>query len=150
MTTTMNETDELVRYSRRSLWTALVLMLLIGGSAAASIGFPDSAAGALFSRLAIPLPIIIVIATAALKASAKKASTDPAGPAMRAVLNDELRQASVNRAYRNGFVGAMVLQPLLAIALTLIVVAYPVAFAACLTVVTGVVVMLASILYYDR
>ncbi len=150
MTRNLNEAEQLVRYSRRSLWTGLVLMLLIGTSAAAGLGFPDSEAGSLFKRLAIPLPILIVIAAAALKSSAKKARTDPSGAPMQAILNDELRVASVNRAYRNSFMGVMILQPLLAIALSLIVVAHPVALASCLTLMAGVVILLASILYHDR
>ena len=146
-TTTTNEADILVRYSRRSLWTMLVLFLLIGTAAAATIAFPESNA---FGRLAIALPIMIVIALAALRSSAKGARTDPSSPAMEALLNDELRQDSLKRAYRNGFFALMMVQPLLALAPSWIALAHPAALMACLTLVTGVVVMTATLLYYDR
>lgn len=147
---TLTENDELVRYSRRSLWTGLVLILLLGVPAALSLGFPDNAAGALFKQLSNVLPIVIVIAVAAVKSSAKRARTDPSGPAMQAILHDELRVASVNRAYRNAFMGVMVLQPVLSVWLTRSAMANPLAFSTCVTLLLGVVLLLASILYYDR
>jgi hypothetical protein len=147
---TLTETDELVRYSRRSLWTCLLLILLFGLPAALSIGFPDTAAGGLFKQFSTMFPIVIIVALAALKSSAKRARTDPSGPAMRAILHDELRGAAVNRAYRNAFMGVMVLQPVLAVWLTRSAMPDPLAFSTCVTVLLGVVVLLASILAYDR
>lgn len=147
---TLTENDELVRYSRRSLWTGLVLILLFGVPAALSIGFPDTAAGTLFKELSNVLPIVIVIAVAAVKSSAKRARTDPSGRAMQAILYDELRVASVNRAYRNAFMGVMVLQPVLSVWLTRSAIANPLALSTCVTLLFGVVLLLASILYYDR
>jgi hypothetical protein len=148
--TTLNEADALVRYSRRGLWITLALISLLGAWAVASIGFPDSEAAAFARRLSLLLPIFIVIAAAALKSSARGARTDPSGPAMKAMLNDELRLASLNRAYRNGFFGVMAAQPVLALAPTWIAVAHPVSMMACLTAVIGVVVVVASMLYHDR
>jgi hypothetical protein len=69
---------------------------------------------------------------------------------MLAVLDDELRQASLHRAYRNAFMLMLVLQPVLAIAVTTVAVASPAAIMACATAVAGAVTMLGSLLYYDR
>jgi hypothetical protein len=149
-TANMNEADQLLRYSRRSLWTVLVFFLLIGAGATAAIGFPGSQAAVFASKFSLMFPILIVIALAALKSSAKGARTDPSGPAMKALLNDELRQASMHRAYRNAFFAMLAVQPLLAVAPSWIAFANPSALMACLTVLAGVVTMVASLLYYDR
>lgn len=148
--TTLTETDELVRTSRRSLWIGLVLILLLGVPGALSLGFPASAVGALFKRFANALPIGIIIAVAALRFPTRRARIDPSGSAMKAILYDQLRAASVNRTYRNAFMGVMVLQPVLTVWLTRSAMADPLAFSACVTVLTGVVILLASILAYDR
>jgi hypothetical protein len=149
MATTFNETEELARYSRRSLWTMLVLVLLIGAWAAVSIGLPGTEAAAFASRFSIPLPAIIIVAAIALK-PAKGVRVDPSAPAMKAFLKDELRQASLNLACRNGFLSVLLVQPLLALAPTWIAVARPASMMACLTLTTGALVAIASMLYYDR
>jgi hypothetical protein len=142
------ETEILVRYARRSLWNTLVVVLLFGGAAALSLASPESHA---FSHLATALPMIILFAYAAVrKASAKGARTDLSASAIKALLNDELRQYSMKLAYRNGFFAVLLAQPLLALAPTWIKFAYPVSFMACVTIVIGVVTMMASLLYYDR
>lgn len=146
----MNEADQLVRYSRRSLWTALTFFLLIGAGSTATIGFPGSQAAIVASKFSLLFPVLIVLAVVALRSSAKGARTDPSGPAMKALLNDELRQASMHRAYRNAFIAMLAVQPLLAVAPSWIAVANPLALMACLAILTGVVMMVASLLYYDR
>lgn len=147
--TTLNETEELTRYARRNLWLVLLLVLLLGVWAVASVGLAGADAAAFAARMAIVLPVFIVIAAVALKPK-KGVNTDPAGPAMKAMLNDELREASLNRACRNGFLSVLMVQPLLAFAPTWVAITHPAALMACLTVVTGVVVALATMLYYDR
>jgi hypothetical protein len=149
-TANLNESDVLIRYSRRSLWTALTLILLLGAGAVGSIGFPGTEVAVMANRLWLSLPIVIVIAVAALKSSAKGARTDPSSPGMKAILNDELRQDSLNRAYRNAFGAILTMQPLLAMAQLWTAFANPAPLMACMTVMAGVAVMLASLLYYDR
>lgn len=149
---TTNDTEVLVRLSRRQLGVALGLVVLLGASTLAIVAFPDSAAAAGVGKLFVLLPLIITIALLALRSSAKRAgvSTNPGTPAMKAILNDELRQASQARAWRNGFMAMMMLQPLLALGLTWASAPNPVALMATASVLAGVVVMLASLLYYDR
>lgn len=149
-TTNMSEADQLLRYSRRGLWIALVLMVPIGAGGTAIIGFPGSAAAALAHSIWMLLPIFIVLAVAAMKSAARGARTDPAGAPMKAILGDELRQDSLKRCYRNAFLSMLIAQPLLAFAPTWIAVAHPAAVMACLTILTGMAVMFASLLYFDR
>jgi hypothetical protein len=149
---TNNDTELLVHLSRRHLVVALGLVVLLGASALAIIAFPESAAAAGAGKLFVLLPLIITIALLALRSSARRAgvSTNPSSPAMKAVRGDELRQASQARAWRNGFMAMMVLQPLLAVGLAWASVPAPAALMAAASVLTGVIVMLASLLCYDR
>ena len=146
-TSTPSEAEILQRYSRRSLWTGLVVFLLIGVTAAFSLASPETNA---FSLLAKSLPIILVCAFAGLRAPIKGTRFKPSAREMKALQNDELRQQSLKLAYRNGFFAVLLAQPLLALAPSWIEVAHPVPLMACLTLINGVVVMIASLLHYDR
>lgn len=146
----MSEADQLVRYSRQGLWIALVLIVLLGAGGAAMIGFPESGAAHLARSIWMLLPIVIVLALAALKSVARGARTDPRGAPMKAMLNDELRQHSLKRAYRNAFFAMMIVQPLLAFAPAWMALVHPTAVMACLTITAGMAVMFASLLYFDR
>ena len=146
-TTTPNEAEILQRYSRRSLWIGMLLVLLIGAAASPSLAFPNTE---VFRYLATWLPIFTVCALFGLKRSAKGLRATPSAHAMKELMNDELRQQSLKLAYRNGFFAVLLVQPLLALAPMSIEVAYPAPFTACLTIITGVVVAIASLLYFDR
>ena len=149
---TTNDTELLVRLSRRQLGVALGLVVLLGASTLAIVGVPESAAAAGAGKLFLLFPLIITIALLALRSSAKRAgvSTNPANPAMKAVISDELRQASQARAWRNGFMAMLMLQPLLALGLTWASAPNPAALMATASVLAGGIVTLASLLYYDR
>lgn len=143
-------TEWLVHLARRDLWAALTLLVLLGAIALAVVAFPESMAAAMAHKLLMLLPVIIAIAVVALRASGRGASPSPSNPAMKAILHDELRQASLARAHRNGFMAMLLLQPLLAWMLTWTSVAHPAASMAGASVLTGAAVFLASFLYYDR
>lgn len=147
---TPDQTDVLVRLSRRSLWLALGVILLLAATGAAQLAFPESALAAAAAKLSMLLPLAIVIAAAALRRTAGGASLSPSNPALQAVRNDELRQFALNRAWRNGFIAVLLLQGPLALLLTATAPDNAVALMAGASVVTGAVVMLACLLYYDR
>jgi hypothetical protein len=94
------------------------------------------------------LPIVIIIAAGSLHRSMKEAGSTSGK--MQAVLDDELRHASMHRAYRNGFFAMLVLQPVLSFAITGSGTANPLALMAAVSAVAGAAVALASLLYYDR
>ena len=144
------ESDALVAYSRLGRWTALTLLLALGACAVVVNVFPDGQLSELANRLFLILPIAIVIALAAMRSGLRGARTNAHGGAMKAVLNDELRQQSLNLSYRNGVVAVLLAQPLLAYLLTFASSAYALALMAGATLFTGVVVVLSSLLVYDR
>lgn len=141
-------TDVLVRLSRRGLWCALSTILLLGVVGAAQLAFPESIAGTPFAKLAAVVPLAIIFATGAAKRPHGDTATSAA--AMQAVLDDELRQASLNRSYRNAFFAVLMLQPPLALLLTATSATYGVALMAGASVVLGGAVLLGCLLYYDR
>jgi cytochrome bd-type quinol oxidase subunit 2 len=149
--TTISETDQMERYLRRGLWILLLLMLLIGACTTVSIGLPGTQAARIARwTLLLAFPMAIVLMVAKLIGNAKAARTDPYGMAMRALLNDELRQESLKRAYRNAFFGMLGLQALLPVAIMYISVPNPAALMSSLTTSTGMVIFVASLLHYDR
>lgn len=145
-----NDSDSLVRYSHRVLWVALALLLALGAYAVLINVFPDGEAAALANRLFAMFPVAVVICLGALRWSLKGASMDPRSAAMQAVLNDELRQLSLSRSYRNALVAVLLAQPLLVLLSYLVPLANPVALMACATALIGVMTVLGSLLAYDR
>lgn len=145
-----HDSDTLVHYSRRGLWTALALLLVLSGWAIAVNLFPGSAAAAMAGQAALLLPLAIAVAVGVLRASLRGLSGNPRSPAMKAVLDDDLRQQSMQRACRNGLLAVLLAQPLLALLLAMTAPSQPVLLMASLTVLTGVATVLASVLAYDR
>jgi len=145
-----NQAELLVKISHRQLWMALSLMLVLGAYALLINLFPDSQVAAAGSRMLALLPVAIVIALAVMHTSRKGVSGDPRSKAMRTVLGDELRQQSLHRAYRNALVAVLLVQPALALLVSVMAVPYPMVLMASLTVLSGVATLLGSILAYDR
>jgi hypothetical protein len=134
--------DAAVRVSHRHLLAALGLVLLMG--IAALLNFGGAGAARSGGILWTVLPVIITITVAGLGSMSKKVDAR----ALEAVRKDELRQASLHRAWRNGFFAVLGLQPALALGLDQAVHAAPLMAAAAVTI--GAATVLASLLWYDR
>lgn len=144
------ESERLVKFSRRGLWIALALLVVLGAYAVVMNVFPTSDMAVVANRLAGILPIVIVMLLAAPRSSLKGASTDPRSLKMSAVLDDELHKHALNLAYRNGLVAVLLVQPLLALLLISWPLAQPVVLLASSTALAGVCAVLCSLLIYDR
>jgi hypothetical protein len=138
-----NSIESLVKLSRRQLWAALGVIVALGIFAIA-----------ILTRLPLPansfltlLPVIVVIAVARRSPIKDAAWSDDA---LQAIRKDELRQASLALAYRNGFIALLSVQPLLAVGLTALSAPNLLALMVCLSVLTGSLVFLGTLLYYDR
>lgn len=145
-----SESDRLVAFSRRGLWVALALLVALGAYAVIINFDPNGDAAAMAQRMVVLLPVAIVVAVAAVGSSLKGARSDPNSPAMKAVLNDELRRRSLHLAYRNGLFAVLLAQPLLALVLVYVGAAHPVPLMASGTALCGVAAVLCSLLYLDR
>lgn len=145
-----HHTELLIQLSRRQLWSVMSLVLLLGLGGIAMIGFPGSELALAARKFWMFYPLVIAIQLATLRSSAKRAGIDLSAAQMRKVLDDDLRRDSLRRSYRNAFMAMLVLQPLLAWALTANTVSNPVPLMGIASAVAGVVVALASLLCYDR
>lgn len=138
-----DQTERLVRYSRRQLWFVLVFLLLLGAG---------SVADALFAprvSLLASIPVFIVLFLAfPLKTDGIDFS--PSNPAVKALRNDELRQFAQNKAFRNGFLVMLAFPPACAFLLTGLGVANPLPAVVGGSAWVGAVVFLATLLWYDR
>jgi hypothetical protein len=139
-------TELMVKFSRRGLWLALALLLALGAYAVIVNFYPDSGAALLANRMALLLPLAIVIAVAGARSSLKSMGGEAQARAAKAVQGDELRQHSLRLAYRNGLLAVLGAQPVLALLLD----EKPVLLMAAATAMTGVLAVLVSLLAYDR
>jgi bacteriorhodopsin len=142
--------EHLLQVSRRSLWLALGFIALLGAVGLVLLALPDTKAGRIAASLMSMLPLMMVLALAGLRMKAKGVNMASSNPELRAIRNDELRQASLHKAYRNAFFALLLAQPLLVVLLTVIPGAYPIPMMAGAGSAIGAVVFLASLLYYDR
>lgn len=140
----LSEIDVAARMARRQLLLALSLLLFLGFAALLSLGTP--ALAAMGHALWTMMPVLIAISVAALYVMGKRVDKR----SMRAVREDELRQTSLNRAWRNGFLVILGTQPLAATAIAWWPMNHETAAMAAISVVTGSLTVLASLLWYDR
>jgi len=140
---TRDQTERLVRFSRRQLWFALVFLLVLGASQLAG----------LFVTLHVPVAASVAIAVALGAWNPLKTRDidfSSTSPAMRALRNDELRQQAQAKAFRNGFFVLLAWPPLCAFGLTWLGVANPLPAVVAGGAWLGAVVFLASLLWHDR
>lgn len=141
--------DRTLQFTRLQLWTALLLLLLLSVFSAVLAFSPGSPAAAMASHAAKLIPVVIVIAVVALKTRERRQGLS-GGAAVKAQVDDELRQMSLAKAYRNAFFGVLAFQPVIMLAITFLSPFYPAALMATLTIAVGLLVMLGSVLFYDR
>lgn len=143
----IGDIDAAARVSRRQLLGALATVLVLGLAGLTMLAgtLPPGDAG---PSLWIVLPVLIAVLAAALKREAGRIDAR----ALDAVRRDELRQASLHKAWRDGFLAMLALQPPLALALAGSghAAGAAVAIMAAASVTVGAVGMLASLLWHDR
>ncbi|MGZ5199541.1 MAG: hypothetical protein ACXWC4_07190 [Telluria sp.] len=138
----------MVEHSRRQLWVALVLVLVLGSAALMLLAFPGKTSGAGW-YLMILYPEILAGALLSLRKS-KRQLAGVTAARLHAVVDDELRRHSLGMAWRNGFFVMLLAQPVLGLLVTWSGTPYPVALLAGASSLAGVATALASVLYYDR
>jgi hypothetical protein len=138
----INDIDAAARMSQRQLLGVLMLVLLLGVAVLWSFGLLGN--GKESPGIMIVMPVLFIVAIGALQRSARRIDAQ----ALDAMRKDELRQASLHRAYRNGFFAMLILQPLLGVALY--DTSAGAAIMAAASVTLGAVTVLASLLWQDR
>jgi O-antigen/teichoic acid export membrane protein len=131
------------RMSRRHLLAALTIVGMLGLAALLSFTTAGGDAGKILWQV---MPVMIAVTAASLYRSYKRVDIR----ALKTVRNDELRQASLSRAWRNGFFAVLGLQPMLALGLGWSGAANAAALMAAASATIGAATVLASLLWYDR
>jgi hypothetical protein len=137
-------TDLMVQHSRRQLWVALVLVVILGSGALYLLAFPGRV-----PYLIYMYPEMIAIGLLSVRRS-KRQLAGVTTARVQAVVDDELRRHSLGMAWRNGFFVMLLAQPLLALFVTWTSSPHPVPLLAAASALAGVTTALASVLYYDR
>lgn len=141
--TIQDQTERLVRFSRRQLWMVLVFLLVLGATSLLDLFVTLHMPGMVGVALIIALCVWKPLNTEDIDFSSKS-------PAMQALRNDELRQAAQAKAFRNGFFVLLAYPPICAFTLVGLGVAEPLAFVLTSSAWLGAVVFLASLLWHDR
>lgn len=141
--TISDQTERLIQYSRRQLWSVLFILLLVGAAQLVDMLFVVRVPTAVMVPLAIAIAFVRPLKTKGLDFS-------KSNPAMKALQQDELRQFAQAKAFRNGFFVLLAYPPLCAFALTGLAVANPLPLVIESGAWLGAVVWLASLLWYDR
>jgi len=110
----VTQIDRLIDTSRLMLWLVLIVVSLLGLVAFTIHLFPESGWA---TRLLQTLPIFMIAGIVSVRK--KGLRFNPDDPLLKQVREDELRVASMQRAYRNGFVSVLIAQPVLAVLLQL-------------------------------
>ena len=148
-----NTSELLVRFSRRSMAAVLVIVAGLGAMALAMTLWPDAAASRFMAQAGWVYPIAIVVLGVFLRATLRGKSWDPRSPDTKAVLNDELRQDSMNRSARAALIAVLVAQ--IPLALLFGTLRQPSATRTALamaeaTITLGMVTFIALFLFLDR
>lgn len=142
--------ERYVRFSQRSLLLVLVLVLALGALGLAAALRPELGARWMV-QAGWMLPIAIVIAVGALqRTTLRGARWRPDAPEAQAVLRDEWRRASMDRALRVAFVVVLVAQVPLAVLLAPLPSLRAVLAMAVATSVLGLAAFLALFLFFGR
>lgn len=142
--------DAFVRFGRRGLWLALIVLAVLGVYAVLTNALPDSHPAHYAGKWMMLLPITIVFAIAWLRSSLHGKNAHAANEPMRAVLQDELRQTSMQKAFRAAFWAMLLCQPLLGFVFVWMPLAAAPQIMASVTVVLGTCVFLGAVLLHDR
>ncbi len=140
--------EKCIKYCRRSIQLALVLMLIL--SSVAIIQLVGLSVGSVTKSLMTLLPIYIVISIIWLTSLRKKIGVSSSAAILRIVMEDELRAQSLNRAFRSAFLVVLIAQLPIALLFSVNTLASAAIIQSIVTAVLSVASFLTFFLIYDR
>jgi len=145
-----SRTEDLLRFSRRSMFAQLILISCLGALALGMAIWPDGSAARLVTGMPWMIPIGTVFLVTALRSSLRGQKWDPNSPEAKRIFSDELRRASMSRATRAAFIVVLVAQLPLALLLFHLPALRAVMAMAVSTITLGMLTVTALFLYFDR
>lgn len=144
-----DRTELLLRISRRSLLVVLAMIVLIAATLIAHVLRPGSLLADWASRMPWLLPLAIAALFLVFNAPLRR-SFRPTDPDVKAMLNDEFRQANLARAQRVAFVVVLVAQIPLATFVSGLNTVGAVTVMSVATITVAMAALIISFLYFDR
>ena len=148
MNNDINHEDACVKYCRRSIQLALILIVVISFIAIAQLAIPG--AEMVTKNLMTLLPVYLVISIIWLFRFKKKAGISNNSSIFRVVMEDELRKQSLNRAFRHSFLFVIISQIPMAYFFSVSSIISASIIQSILTIVLGITTFLILFLIYDR
>ncbi len=145
--TVMSRSEKFLRYSRRGLAVLLGLVLTLGGVSIAMALQPESDMWPSVLRM---LPIVIAVVAAALVGTLRSDRWNPRAPEAQAIMQDEWRQANMDRARRIAFAAILIVQVPIALLFSHLPTLQALMALAVSTMTIGISLLLALFLYFDR
>ena len=145
-----NETDLLLRASRRALFIVLLMILALGATVLGRALWPDSALATWPVRLPWLLPVLIVLTGVAGRLLMRGRAWDPKGLEMKKIQQDEFRQMNLSRAQRAALISVLVLQIPLGLLFAHLPAMRAVMAMGVTTVTLGMATLIMLFLFFDR
>lgn len=147
MSTAESRTETYLRFSRRSLFFVLAMTVAAGSTFVATALWPDSAFSHWMGSAFVVMPVIL--STLFLTAMRKR-GVHPGAPEMKAVRDDEWRQANMDRALRVAFVVVLLAQLPLAVCFSHLPTTRALFGLGGSTMALGIAALTSAFLFYDR
>jgi len=144
----INYLEARVKYCRRSIQLALILIVVIGLIAIAQLAIPGTEM--ITKNVMILLPIYIVISIIWLFNLKNKTGMTNNSSVFRAVMEDELRMQSLHKAFRHSFIFVIISQIPMAYLFSVSSIISASIIQSILTIVLGITTFLTLFLIYDR
>lgn len=147
---TIDRSEHLLRFSRRSMMLSLVLILAMGSLSIALAISPHGAVSRFLTSAPWLIPLAIVLWVGVMQGTLRGNRWKPDSPEVQAIMNDEWRRANMDRAMRVTFVALLVVQVPLALVLVQLPTMRAVMAMAASTITLGLALLAGLFLYFDR
>jgi hypothetical protein len=145
-----DETDLLLRASRRALFIVLLMVLALGATVLGRALWPDSVLATWPVRLPWLLPILVVSMGVAGRLLMRGRTWDPKGLEMKKIQHDEFRQMNLSRAQRASLITVLVLQIPLGLLFAHLAGMRAVMAMGAATITLAMALLIALFLFFDR
>jgi hypothetical protein len=145
-----NNTDFLLRASRRGLFIVLLMILAFGATLLGAAVWPDSVLGTWPMRLPWLLPILVVMLGFGGRLLARGRAWDPNSLEVKQMEQDEFRRMNFSRAQRAALGLVLILQIPLGLLFAHLSGTRAVIAMGVSTITLGMVVLIALFLFFDR
>lgn len=145
-----NDTDFLLRASRRAMFIVLLMIIALGGTVLGRAVWPDSVLATWPVRAPWLLPVLVVIAVGVGRLLTGGRPWDPNSPEVKQIQRDEFRRMNLSRAQRAALIVVLVFQIPLGLLFAHLPAMRAVMAMGTTTIMLGLIVFIALFLFFDK